>query len=334
MKANQWIYVILLILLLPSCKEKIWQKKLSEHVSVHIFENDKCKVYNALLGEYTTPLLDGVDYVDATDSTAAFCVDGLCGIIDVETGKIRIDAQYKGTWVLSEGLIAVQNDSNKIGFVNWQNEVVIPFIFERDEQQSRYGTSFYQFKDGYCIMGNGKGLFGLIDKKGNWVVEPQYDYIYKPQACFREVQKGDKVGVLSPTLQAFLPIRFDRIEFSAVDTSFIVVEDGCMHVIDKNGKFREGFYADKIERMLIRDDLNDDGVDTYTYSFTYLKYEVNGRIGIYDTYHNTPILKAMYDSVCLLPNDLLEVYNPQTKVSTIISLGDLSNQYDIDYQYD
>ena len=92
--------------------------------------------------------------------------------------------------------------------------------------------------------------------------------------------------------------------------------------------------ADKIERMLIRDDLNDDGVDTYTYSFTYLKYEVNGRIGIYDTYHNTPILKAMYDSVCLLPNDLLEVYNPQTKVSTIISLGDLSNQYDIDYKYD
>ena len=125
MKTNKFIFAVLLLLLLAGCKEQIWEKPLSANVSVHVFENDKCKVYNDLLGEYTTPLLDGVDYVDATDSTAAFCVDGLCGIIDVKTGKIIIDAQYRGTWVLSEGLIAVQNDSNKIGFINIKNELVI-----------------------------------------------------------------------------------------------------------------------------------------------------------------------------------------------------------------
>ncbi len=88
MKTNKFIFAVLLLLMLAGCKEEIWKRPISANVSVHVFENDKCKVYNDLLGEYTTPLLDGVDYVDATDSTAAFCVDGLCGIIDVKTGKL------------------------------------------------------------------------------------------------------------------------------------------------------------------------------------------------------------------------------------------------------
>jgi hypothetical protein len=322
MKTNNLLLAILLTILLSSCQGRIWEKKLSDNVSVHVFENDKCKVYNDWLREYTTPLLDGVDYVDATDSTAAFCVDGLCGIIDVKTGKIIIDAQYRGTWVLSEGLIAVQNDSNKIGFINIKNELVIPFIFDRDVEQTKFGSSFYRFKNGYCVMGNGSGKFGFIDKKGNWVIKPQYDILSHSQLGYFIIGKGNKCGVLSPKLKSIIPVQYDNIRINAADTSFHVINDGFMYRVSNQGVIDDTFMADKVERLIYTDEL-DHGEAEKDYSWQYVKFEIDGLWGIYDMELNRPILPAKYDSLRLITHDILETYDKESKVVSLISLYEI-----------
>lgn len=325
MKTNKFIFAVLLMLLLVGCKEQIWQKPLSANVSVHVFENDKCKVYNNLTEEYTTPLLDGVDYVDATDSTAAFCVDGLCGIIDVKTGKIIIDAQYRGTWVLSEGLIAVENDSNKIGFVNIKKELVIPFMFERDIKETKLGSSFYQFKNGYCVMGNGNAKFGFIDKKGNWVIKPQYDIMSHSQLGYFIVGQGGKCGVLSPKLKNIIPVQYDNIRINTKDTSFLVTNDGYMYRVSKQGVFDDTFTADRVERLWLIEEL-DNGETQKDYSWRYVKFEVDGLWGIYDMDLNRPILPAQYDSLRLITFDVLEIYDKDTETVSLISLYDFKQE--------
>lgn len=325
MKTNRFIFAVLLLLLLAGCKEQIWQKPLSANVSVHVFENDKCKVYNNLTEEYTTPLLDGVDYVDATDSTAAFCVDGLCGIIDVKTGKIIIDAQYRGTWVLSEGLIAVENDSNKIGFVNIKNELVIPFMFERDIKETKLGSSFYQFKNGYCVMGNGNAKFGFIDKKGNWVIKPQYDIMSHSQLGYFIVGQGGKCGVLSPKLKNVIPVQYDNIRINTKDTSFLVINDGFMYRVSNEGLLDDTFMADRVERLIFIDEL-DHGETERDYSWEYVKFEIDGLWGIYDMELSRPLLPAKYDSLRLITHDILETYDKDSKTVSLISLYDFKQE--------
>lgn len=325
MKTNRFIFAVLLLLLLAGCKEQIWQKPLSANVSVHVFENDKCKVYNNLTEEYTTPLLDGVDYVDATDSTAAFCVDGLCGIIDVKTGKMFIEPQYRGTWVLSEGLIAVQNDSNKIGFVNIKNELVIPFIFDRDAEQSKFGSSFYRFKNGYCVMGNGSGKFGFIDKKGNWVIKPQYDIMSHSQLGYFIVGQGGKCGVLSPKLKNIIPVQYDNIRINTKDTSFLVINDGFMYRVSNEGLLDDTFMADRVERLIFIDEL-DHGETERDYSWEYVKFEIDGLWGIYDMELSRPLLPAKYDSLRLITHDILETYDKDSKTVSLISLYDFKQE--------
>ena len=38
--------------------------------------------------------------------------------------------QYKHAWHFSEGLAAVVTDNGKVGFINYDNEMVIPAVYE------------------------------------------------------------------------------------------------------------------------------------------------------------------------------------------------------------
>ena len=64
----------------------------------------------------------------------------------------------------------MQGDNGMIGFVNYDNEVVIPMTF-------RYVRGFdYVFKNGYCVITDpDTGLYGVIDREGEWKYSPDYD---------------------------------------------------------------------------------------------------------------------------------------------------------------
>lgn len=322
MKTSKLFFVVLMSLLLVACKGEIWKKKLSSSVSVHIFENDKCRVYNDILEEYTTPLLDGVDYFNVTDSTVVYCVNGLNGMIDVNSGKIFIEEQYNGIWVLSEGLIAVRNDKNMIGFINTQNEVIIPFKFEANENIPRIGTSFFQFKNGYCLMSDGTEKYGFINKKGEWVVEPQYDMVYRNEFGYYIVEKNDMEGVLSPNLKTTIPIEYNNVRVSRNDTTFLITKDGIMNKADKLGVISDEFIADRVERLIYIDEIGYKGQE-WVLSWKYAKYEVGGYWGVYNIYDNFIVLPAKFDSLRLITSDLLEIYDKDTETVSIVSLVDV-----------
>lgn len=135
---------------------------------------------------------------DREDSLAVYALPNRRGYINVNTGRIVIDAEandYQKAWLFSEGLAAVMKEG-KIGFINARNEVVIPFQYDYSDECRMYDFG-YLFHNGYCAMTNAEGDLGLIDRSGNWVVEPAYDQIWAShESGFRIVVDDGKYGVL------------------------------------------------------------------------------------------------------------------------------------------
>ena len=115
--------------------------------------------------------VDGT-YKHELDSIGIFEKDGKQGFYNLNTDKVLVTANYTHAWFFSEGLAAVEKDG-KIGFINMKGALVIPYQFVHRTND----RPDIVFKDGRCVMANGNGQIGVIDKKGQWVVKPQYEKV-------------------------------------------------------------------------------------------------------------------------------------------------------------
>lgn len=156
------------------------------------------------------------------------------GYLNVVTGEIDIKAEYDHAWLFSEGVAAVVKD-NKIGFIDKDNNVVIPFQYP---MYASYAPYTYRFYSGYCKMTDEEGRCGLIDHSGKWVIEPKYQRIKKPVfGKYRKVKLNDKWGLLDENLKLILPLKYDHITvLDSMATRFEVTYEGKMYELDRSGK--------------------------------------------------------------------------------------------------
>ena len=99
-------------------------------------------MYNTRTEEYTTEKINRLSEASVNDSLAVYALPGKHGYINVNTGRIVIEAEannYCKAWMFSEGLAAVIKDG-KIGFINAKNEVIIPFQFDYSDECRMYGS--------------------------------------------------------------------------------------------------------------------------------------------------------------------------------------------------
>lgn len=106
------------------------------------------------------------------DSIGIFEKDEKRGFYNQNTDKVLVDAVYTHVWFFSEGLAAVEKDG-KIGFVNMKGKLVIPhkFMLRTNDHPD------IAFSNGMCVIANGNGQLGVIDRKGEWIVKPVYEEV-------------------------------------------------------------------------------------------------------------------------------------------------------------
>ena len=141
---------------------------------VAIKEDDgNITIKNTQTGEVTAEKIK-FDWTSSSpnDSLGVFCTDKKRGYYNSYTGKIVIPAQYRRAWVFSEGLAAVQKNG-MIGFINRKGDVVIPFRYPYHGNP----LSSFVFDNGHCIVADTTGKCGVINRKGEWIIQPQYDNI-------------------------------------------------------------------------------------------------------------------------------------------------------------
>lgn len=292
-----------------------WDRKLSDNITLHSFSDNKWRVYDKQTGEYTTDKINWLSEVPENDSLAVYALPNKRGYINVNTGRIVIDAEandYRKAWVFSDGLAAVMKDG-KIGFINAENEVVIPFKFS-------YNHADYIFNKGYCVMPSEDGFEGVIDKTGEWIIEPIYKSVSDAHSVsgYRIiVDKHGQYGVLDASSQLVYPADYDYISF--VDDGVMIVDDGVKQMLDFACKVVKPFVVDNLDILCYLSYCDENGYDVYEYSrfATYMIYIDNiDYYGVIDRFTGEMIIPAIYSDVRMISDELFEVqkYNEIERV--------------------
>ncbi|MBO5957339.1 MAG: WG repeat-containing protein [Bacteroidales bacterium] len=293
---------------------------LSKDVVVYYYADDTYRVYNTSTEKYTTPRISWVASAAENDSIGVYAIDDRRGFINTKTGDIVINAKsndYEKAWVFSDGLAAVMKDG-KVGFINVDNELVIPFQF--DYSSNRWGDTGYLFHDGYCVMTNKDGKFGLIDISGNWVVEPEYDELWNAHKTGNRIVVNDgKHGVLDSCGNVVYPTEYFYIDIW--EDGFVLTKDGRKWQEDYEGNIVNPFVIDGVNCYMKYpvSYSNENGVE-YALS-DYAEYFVNRNSGIMNRITGRPITPALFEDVNMISDKLFQVQDAETYDCYIIDVN-------------
>lgn len=143
-------------------------------------------IQNINTGKVIAKDIDWIALPADEDSLMVYSKDDRRGYLNRFSGKIAIPARYQKAWVFSSGVAAVaENDS--IYFIDHSGKAINnkKYVYNPKNQG-------YVFHGNYCPMATDSGLMGLIDRYGNWAVEPKYQWIIAEVNNFWRVREGDK----------------------------------------------------------------------------------------------------------------------------------------------
>lgn len=212
--------------------------------NIYCVENEDGKYYvlNTLTNEILIKDLDSpIDgYYDYDiNSLVAFKRGGKWGYFELETGEVVIKEQYDNGWRFSEDLAAVEHNGELL-FINAKGEVVINKGFKANINEA------YNFRDGYCIIWE-NDKYGLIDKTGNWVLNPEHDNIEYDVDLWK-VKKDGLYGAYGQDLSIVMPIKYQEI---CVNYDYIDVLEECYthNRYDKQGNLIRSNIIDYVNNL-------------------------------------------------------------------------------------
>ena len=290
------------------------EKRVSEHITMvqgHKAGRFYCQLKDVRTGKFTTPKLNHVFLNEyGTDSLVVFrTCDQLRGYLDINTGQIVIPAQYDRAWNFSEGIAAVIKDG-EISFINAAGELAFPTKFPMcfDDDQADFA---FQFHNGLCAMISWDHKWGLINTQGEWVVEPIYTRMDKPQYGYRIVSDGLRCGLLTADGQQALPMEYDFIRPASAVRGFTIAKDGFAKIVDTDLKTIIPFVHDGLFSLAYIDGYRDyydyDEDDNRSNEIPkYWRYDVGNGSGVIDRNGNV-IIPAKFFMVRMVDENLFEV---------------------------
>jgi hypothetical protein len=202
------------------------------------------------------------------DSLAVFCSDEKRGYYNMYTGEIAVPAQFRRAWVFSDGLAAVQKNG-MIGFIDHKGNTVLDFKFPYHGNP----LTEFVFKDGHCVVADTLGRCGVIDRTGEWLIQPEYDDI----SAYKEYAIVSKAGVR-------MQVSYD----GTVMNSFVLDDiNRLTYMVKERYENREGeiVYINNV-------------IDTGLFS-----YRVGGRCGLMDANCNR-LTEPLYKSITAVDQNM------------------------------
>ena len=184
------------------------------------------------------------------------------------TGEIAVPAQYRRAWVFAEGVAAVQKNG-MIGFIDHKGNTVIDFQFPYHGNP----LSEFVFSEGHCVVADTLGKCGVIDKKGHWLIKPEYDNI----STYKEYAIVSKAGVRM------------QVSYEGTVMNSFVLDDikRLTYTVKERYENREG----EIEYL-------DKEIDTGLFA-----YRVGGRCGLMDANCNR-LTEPLYKSITAVDKNM------------------------------
>ena len=192
-------------------------------------------LYNTVEGRRTVMDITKVCKSSDGDSLTFYATNDMkgCkrGYFNRFTGEVVIPAQYDKAWVFSEGLACVL-EKGTLHFIDHKGQSVMGKVFPYT-----INIDDYCFHNGLCQMLGDNERVGLINKQGNWVVEPQFNRMQYDTTGFWLVRDEESnYGLLDSQGKMLLPIEYEDITVNHCDNCIYVVRlDHLSQVLDLDG---------------------------------------------------------------------------------------------------
>lgn len=228
----------------PYTSERVYRcKNLSSRIEFQrLYYQESGRVYDNVEKKV---LLEDVDWVSTSsdnDSLAVFAWKEKRGYLNRFTGEVVIPAIYTRAWVFCEGIAAVEKDGELL-FIDHVGRVVI------DKDFTVMGEDpIYAFLNGYCEVKNSlDGKTGLIDRQGNWVLLPEYDWVWYCNGLWK-VRKDDSFGLFSAEMDTIFST--DKVEIAVMeDVIEVRYKNHTAKQFDYEGNVLVDFVIDDISTM-------------------------------------------------------------------------------------
>jgi len=276
-----------------------WETSLNNDFRVVHYRDGRVRIFNNHTGRPTTPKLDWISTGQAHDSITVYRMGHKRGYINRMIGEIVIPAGFDHAWNFSEGLGAVVS-GKRLGFIDSRGQVTLPFRFYYHGGQDKRVD--FQFNEGYCTVYDSTGRQGLIDKKGRWVLQPEFDYVNNPVGGYRIVKKAGKYGVIDRQLNTVLPMVYDNI--SIWEDGFVVMKDGGQQKLALDAKMvLQPFIYDETAYLYYNSGKVNESGDDILLKSDYIGYRLDQSWGIMDK-NGKVVARALYNEITALSNDL------------------------------
>ena len=269
-----------------------YKDKINEHIT--FYSNG---AHGYVKSNYTEKkVLRDVKWVIASDNIkdtlACYASKGFRGYLDVRTGRSVIPAdRYTKAWLFSEGLAAVMEKDSTIKFIDTRGQVVIDKGFRYPDFS--YGFLFY---DGLCAMTDAAGKWGIIDRKGDWVIRPEYDGAAHINCGYWLLNKNEQRGLFDKKGQPVIPVEYRNISVMEKGIS-VVLQDYTMQMFNFDGSLMYQFVAGDIDNIYYTTtDVTESGEDIskLTPCKSYSTYE--GHCGLLSP-EGKPLTKPEFTSI-------------------------------------
>lgn len=126
-------------------------------------------IYDLATEEIIIPSVNWIVEPKGNDSIAIFHWNDKRGYFNINSGEIISQPQYEAAWVFRSGVGGVaKNDS--IFFIGLDGKPI------NNKKFARIKGEDYIYNGDYCVLKIGD-KYGAIDKSGEWVIQPEWDYV-------------------------------------------------------------------------------------------------------------------------------------------------------------
>jgi len=279
------------------------------------------------------PKVDRIYSLSSGDDSLVVYENQGFGFLNVFTGKEVIkstDHQFIYAFPFYEGLAAVVNDSNKLGFISLQGSFVIPptILYSFSKDISEIG-----FRGNFCIIpffSTRKGTkYGLLNRMNQFVLAPEFDFIGEPESeyNFRSIMSNKKYGLVDSVGAILVQPVFDEIIITKLG---IIFNNGVQqYLTDFKLNTLSKFAFDNIRPLHFfwEAELNENlyaEEKKFEFSKKFAVVSINFKDGILNTRSGKIIIRPEWDNISYFRDGLFNC-QLQGKHFVVDSLGNYIN---------
>lgn len=277
-------------------------------------------LYNLREKKYTLERLDWISHGVEDSDIAVYCKNLKRGFFDCKSGKPLTEPIYDKAWNFYEGIGVVEKDGY-ISFLNPDFTQVFPEKFKVVMPYDLWPETI-RYRRGQCVLALTPDSVGVLDKSGNWVVAPEYQYVSPLSADSCSVVKKDGLsGVVDYKGNIVIDLRYDAIYLPNIGVANIV-KAGCQKQITYSGTVLQDFVFDDI--------CDFDGPVNEMFTL----YKVNGKWGVMRSSDCKIVIPALYATIkslsgnrfmAMLPEEECISSDPMSNSASWIILDEQNN---------